>query len=86
MIFNVQTKFKRLFKNKDNDIEKIFNVKQEQKTNLFITKVIELEDTTCSNQKGKFPCVSSRGRKYIMTVYCYDANAILLRPNWFGTN
>ena len=56
------------------------NIKQEPKTNLFIAKVMNLDETTCSDQTGKFPCISSKGNRYIMTIYCYDANAILLRP------
>ena len=56
------------------------NIKQEPKTNLFIAKVMNLDETTCSDQTGKFPCTSSKGNRCVMTIYCYDANAILLRP------
>lgn len=59
--------------------EEIFDVKQEEKINLFMSKVIELDETTCSDQTGKFPCILSRGNRYLMVVYCYDANAILLQ-------
>ena len=45
-----------------------------------MSKVIDLDETTCSDKTGKFPCISSRGNRYLMVVYCYDANAILLLP------
>jgi len=45
-----------------------------------MARIIDLEETTFSDQTGKFPCVSSRGNKYLMTVYYYDANAIILQP------
>ena len=63
-----------------NKSEEEMDVKQEPKTNLFIAKVMDLDETTCSDQTGKFPCMSSKGNRYIMTIHCYDANAILLRP------
>ena len=33
-----------------------------------------------SNQTGKFPRTSSRGMKYVMIFYIYDANAIIGYP------
>ena len=68
--------------NVNNEIneEDEFNVNKEPKTNLFLAKIMDLDETTCSDQTGKFPCTSSRGNKYLMIVYCYDANAILMRP------
>jgi hypothetical protein len=33
-----------------------------------------------SNLTGRFPIPSGSGNHYILTVYCYDANAILMEP------
>ena len=33
-----------------------------------------------TDQTGKSPITSSRGNKYILTMYVYDANAILVSP------
>ena len=46
---------------KDKEEEEEEDIIQEEKTNLLIGKVIELDETTCSDQTGKFPCASSRG-------------------------
>ena len=56
------------------------NTKQEEKNNIFIAKVIELDETVWSDQTWRFPCVSSRGNKCIMLVHCYDTNATLIWP------
>ena len=64
---------------KDKEEEEEEEIIQEEKTNLFIRKVIELDETSCSNQTGKFPCVSSRGNRYLMVVHSCNANGILLR-------
>jgi hypothetical protein len=33
-----------------------------------------------TDQTGRFPVVSSKGKKYIMILYDYDSNAILVQP------
>ena len=33
-----------------------------------------------ADQTGKFPCTSASGNNYIMVIYDYDSNAILLEP------
>jgi hypothetical protein len=33
-----------------------------------------------TDQTGRFPVVSSKGNKYIMMLYDYDSNAILVQP------
>ena len=37
-------------------------------------------DKTYGDLCGKFPVQSSRGNKYVMVIYAYDANAILAEP------
>ena len=37
-------------------------------------------DKLYSNLTGKFPIQSSLGNKYILIVYYYDANAIVVKP------
>eukprot|EP00957_Ditylum_brightwellii_P118907 9068931-Ditylum_brightwellii.AAC.1 len=32
------------------------------------------------DQTGKFPVVSSKSNRYIMVIYVYDANCILVEP------
>ena len=32
------------------------------------------------NETGKFPCTSVSGNNYIMIMYDYDSNAILMEP------
>jgi hypothetical protein len=34
----------------------------------------------CTNQTGQFPVTSSRGNQYILVLYDYDTNAILMEP------
>ena len=54
-------------------------VKQEAKTQqAFAT--IELAGKIYTDQTGKFPAASSRGYKYVLIMYVYDANAILAEP------
>ena len=49
------------------------------KTNAMYAIVLE-EGRIYTDQTGHFPVYSSRGSKYIMVLYCYDANAILAEP------
>ena len=39
-----------------------------------------IEGKIFSDQTGKFPRTSSRGMKYVMIFYVYDANAIIAYP------
>ena len=55
------------------------NVKQEEPNERTNDVFIALEDVTgkvYSDQTGKFPRTSSRGMKYIMVFYVYDANYV----------
>ena len=52
-----------------------------ERTGNFMCNVIELPTgNTFSDQTGKFPCISSRGFKYIFVMYDYDSNSILSEP------
>eukprot|EP00957_Ditylum_brightwellii_P145012 11044538-Ditylum_brightwellii.AAC.1 len=56
--------------------------KQEEdntKTNVMYAIVCE-EGQIYTDQTGRFPVYSNRGSKYIIVLYCYDANAILAEP------
>eukprot|EP00957_Ditylum_brightwellii_P032387 2454110-Ditylum_brightwellii.AAC.1 len=46
------------------------------KTNHVYATIADLHGVIYTNQMGQFPRVSSRGNRYIMVVYCYDANCI----------
>ena len=46
----------------------------------FIIEPLATKGKTFSDQTGKFPVTSSKGNKYIMIMYSYDANAILAEP------
>ena len=48
--------------------------------NDYYVKVTDLTGKVSTDQTGCFPITSSRGNKYIMVLYCHDANAILTRP------
>ena len=43
-------------------------------------KHMEISGQIYSDQTGCFPVTSSKGDKYLMVVYVYDANAIIARP------
>ena len=49
-------------------------------TNEVFIKLFDLQATMYSDQTGAFPCLSSRGYRYLMVFYDYDTNAIFLRP------
>ena len=40
----------------------------------------DFENTIYSDATGKFPVPSYHGNRYVMIIYVYDANAILVRP------
>ena len=48
------------------------------RTNLFICAIIEAIDKIYSDLTGKFPVQSALGNKYILIVYHYNANTILV--------
>ena len=53
------------------------------KTHEVFTTVVDLHDETnkmFSDLTGKFPQFSSRGYQYIVVLYHYDSNAILIEP------
>ena len=52
----------------------------EVRTHWVAAQAIEVQGSTFSDQTGRFPITSSRGHKYIMVLYCYDANAIIAEP------
>ena len=56
------------------------------KMNDFLYKVFETSETgiVYTDQTGRFPYRSSRGNKYIMVAYHYNANVILIEPIKIG--
>jgi hypothetical protein len=70
----------------DNKQSEITTVKTQETGNRrthYIYAAVEATDETGqihSDQTGRFPVISSRGNKYIMIVYVYDANAIISTP------
>ena len=52
-----------------------------ERTGNFMCNLISVpQGKTYSDQTGMFPCVSSRGFKYIFVMYDYDSNSILTEP------
>ena len=49
------------------------------KTHMIFGAVLD-EGRIYTDQTGRFPHHSSKGTKYVMVLYCYDANAILTEP------
>ena len=47
--------------------------------NEFYIKVCNLTSKICSDQKGCFPVISSRGKKYVMVIYDHGSNTIIAR-------
>ena len=63
----------------DNDV---FPEHSEKSHDCYVA-VHNLETTTgkiYTDQTGKFPCTSASGNNYIMILYDYDSNAILMEP------
>ena len=55
----------------------------EDKTHYSFVAVHSMESPSgkvYADQTGKFPCTSASGNNYIMVIYDYDSNAILLEP------
>jgi hypothetical protein len=55
----------------------------EQPTNIAFANMIELtnvEGKSYTDLTGRFPCKSELGNLYVMVLYAYDANAILVEP------
>ena len=69
---------KNLRSTKSNEIED-FCIAQEPKTHMAFAS-IETTGKIYTDQTGRFPHASSRGYKYILILYSYDANAILAEP------
>jgi hypothetical protein len=56
-------------------------------TNLALANIVELsecEGKSYSDLTGRFPVQSELGNLYVLVLYAYDANAILVEPlkNW----
>ena len=49
-------------------------------THLVFMSTVDASGLICSNQTGMFPCISSRGMKYVCIFYIYDANYIKSVP------
>ena len=49
-------------------------------TNMVYAAFHEIRGAVHSDLTGRFPIPSSSGNHYILVVYCYDANAILMLP------
>ena len=50
---------------------------QEPKFNIIFAPIETTYGIVYSDQNGHLPCVSSKGNRYIMVIYCMDANTIL---------
>jgi hypothetical protein len=50
------------------------------KTHSCYSAIINSTGQVHSDQTGQFPIPSSAGNKYMLVVYCYDSNAILVEP------
>ena len=51
-----------------------------ERTNMVFATFHEIRGAVHSDLTGRFPIPSGSGNHYILTVYCYDANAILMEP------
>ena len=49
------------------------------KTQLAFATIVD-EGKIYTDQTGKFPVISNRGNRYMMVIYAYDANCILVEP------
>ena len=50
---------------------------QEPKFNVIFAWIDTTDGIIYSDQTGHFPCISIKGNKYIMILYCLNANVIL---------
>ena len=62
------------------DNNKIEQEHNNEKTHQIFIALEDIEGKIHSDQTGKFARTSSRGMKYIMVFYVYDANAIIGHP------
>ena len=51
-----------------------------QKTNTVVTKIIDHKRLLATDLTGKFPVTSNRENKYLLFLYDYDINCVLIRP------
>lgn len=67
---------------KDEEEDKIITPKREEKTNeIFVSYLAQdINGVIYTDLTGKLPVTSINGNKYILLLYCYDVNAILVRP------
>ena len=77
---HLQQKKQGLRSTKKQEDEEIIQNENNKKTNLLFIALEDIEGKLYSDQTGKFPRTSSRGMKYIMVFYVYDANAIIGYP------
>ena len=66
-------------------LEDAFPSKEKEKTHDCLSFIILVpskykDGLAYSDQTGRFPFASSRGHEYFYVMYCYDANAILVKP------
>ena len=74
---------KTLVKNNKNTLveETNQNITSDRKKNHEVyTTVIDTTDQTHSDLTGSFPHISSKGNKYLLVMYHYDTNGILVEP------
>lgn len=62
--------------------EEDFIPKRRDKTNEIFASYLaaDTEGTIYSDLTGKFPVTSVQGNKYVLVVYHYDSNSIIVRP------
>ena len=46
----------------------------------FYHKLINFDDSICTDQNGTFSCHWFKGNNHTLVTYSYDTNAILIRP------
>ena len=56
-----------------------YTVVQDEKQHCAFAMIHEI-DKIYTDQTGAFPCISSRGNRYVFILYHYDTNAILAEP------
>jgi hypothetical protein len=77
------TKTKRKTQCKDMEGIDNTNLHSEPTTKLFMASVVDIMEPThksYSNLTGNFPVYSQQGNLYVLVVYLYDTNAMLIEP------
>eukprot|EP00957_Ditylum_brightwellii_P030359 2299571-Ditylum_brightwellii.AAC.1 len=62
--------------------EEVPQEKNNEETQLVFATIHEYDELgrIYTDQNGRFPVTSSKGNKYVMALYSYDANAIMAEP------